>query len=109
MSESEYKHKRLFDYDPFTGIREVFHWNDDGTFSIEAQQDIEPALEANKQSFNSYSGPTAKWGDMHKVATIPLVILQDWMTSGKIKDKAFIKRWVNDPDNAAFRTRPGRI
>ena len=101
--------KRLFDYDPTTGIQEIFHWNDDGTYTIETRQDLEPTIEANKQSFNSYSGPSDKWGDMHKVASIPLVILQEWMTSGKIRDAAYIKRFLNDPDNAVFRTRPGRV
>ena len=101
--------KRHFDFDPATGINEIFHYNEDGSFAIEAQQDVEPIAEASKRSFNAFSGAKDKWGDGQRVASIPLVILQDWMASGKIRDQAFIKRWLNDPDNAVFRTRPGRV
>jgi DNA-directed RNA polymerase specialized sigma54-like protein len=106
---SDAPHKRHFDYDPVTGLNEVFIWNDDGTFTIQVQQDVEPAIEANKKIFNEYSGPRDKWGEMHRVASIPLSIYQEWLQSGKTKDKTFIKRWLNDPDNAAFRTRPGKV
>jgi hypothetical protein len=28
---------------------------------------------------------------------------------GKLEDQAYMKRWLNDPDNRAFRTRPGEV
>ena len=28
---------------------------------------------------------------------------------GKLDDQAYMKRWLNDPDNRAFRTRPGEV
>jgi hypothetical protein len=101
---------RFFDYDPFTGILEKFHYNeDDDTFLIEAIQDTTAIEEAAKTSFNSYDSPRDRWGDYQRVAHIPNVILQDLMLSGKLKDQAYMKRWLNDPDNAVFRTRPGRV
>jgi hypothetical protein len=103
-------HKRLFDIDEFSGTREIFHWDDSTeTFAIELQQDVEHLLEETKSSFNTYGGPTDKWGDTHKVASIPMTIYQEWLQSGKAKDEEYIKKWLNDSDNAVFRTRPGRV
>ena len=28
---------------------------------------------------------------------------------GKLDDDAYMKRWLNDPDNRFFRTRPGQV
>lgn len=101
--------RRLFGHDPATGVTEYFHYDEtNDTFLIETVQDIEAIAEANKASFNAYSGHE-KWGDGDKVAHIPNVVLQDLMRSGKLWDQAFMKRWLNDPDNQVFRTRPGVV
>jgi hypothetical protein len=102
--------RRLFDRDPVLGITEFFHWDEaSDTFHIEAVQDVEPAIEANKQSFNSYTSPRDSWGAMHRVASVPLVIYQEWMKTGAHRDQGFLRRWLNDPENRFFRTRPGRV
>jgi hypothetical protein len=28
---------------------------------------------------------------------------------GKLDDEAYIKRWLNDPENRHFRVRPGKV
>jgi hypothetical protein len=28
---------------------------------------------------------------------------------GKIDDEAYMKKWLNDPDNKFFRVRPGKV
>lgn len=107
--------KRLFDRDPYLGITEVFHALDDGAFAIETIQDVEPILEANKRAFNEFTSGRDGWGDGatldHKshVARIPAVIHADLRRKGIIQDQARLKAWLNDPDNAVFRTRPGNV
>jgi len=32
-----------------------------------------------------------------------------WKSEGKLDDQAFLKKWLNDPDNRLFRTRPGEV
>ena len=36
-------------------------------------------------------------------------LLRQLQASGKITDQAYMKRWLNDPDNRFFRTRPGQV
>lgn len=102
--------KRLFDHDPMTGITEYFHYDaSNDTFLIEAVQDMEPFIEAARASFNQFTSGRDKWGDGQHVARVPNVIYQQWLLEGKHRDQAFLKRWLNDSANAAFRTRPGVI
>jgi len=102
--------RRLIDYDPFTGIAQYFHY--DGatdSFVLEDVQDVEANIEAARAQFNAVASPRERWGDIAKVAHIPNVVLQQLMIGGKLWDQAFMKRWLNDPDNAVFRTRPGTV
>ena len=57
----------------------------------------------------------ARWGEGDKVATIPAALQWDLMrqniwpgpTNGY--DKTLLKKWLNDPNNRAWRLRSGRI
>lgn len=101
---------RYFDHDPLTGIRQDFEYDaDTDTFVIREVQDVEPFLEANKARFNTYSSGRDKWGDGDWVAFIPDVILNKLMRDGSLWDQAYMKRFLNDPDNAYLRTRPGVV
>lgn len=100
---------REFSYDPFTGVRTIFHASDDGdSFVLEKQQDVSGIVEFNKAQLNAHTS-LDRWGDGKKVASIPMAVYAEWVATGKDKDPAFIKRWLNDPANAHFRTRPGRV
>lgn len=106
--------KRLFDVDREAGTVEWFHYDDENdTFTIELAQDIEGIVEGNKAAFNEYSSGRDAWGDgigeRTRVARIPLTILHDWFQTGQWRDQAFLRRWLNDPANAVFRTRPGVV
>lgn len=106
--------KKLFDYDPVTGTRQWFHWNDDtDTFTIQTEQKVDDLIEANRESFNQFSGASDKFGDLigqrTRVASIPMNIYMDLKKKGITKDPKAFKKWLNDPDNAAFRTRPGTV
>ena len=52
---------------------------------------------------------TFHWGDMTRVASIPLSLYFDLKKKGIADDPVAMKRWLNDPDQRFFRTRPGRL
>lgn len=100
---------RLIDYDPLTGTSALFHPSVDGkTWTLEHQQDVTDIVEANKREFAAHDRARFP-GTWHKVAAIPLSILFEWKREGKDRDAAFITKWLNDPDNRFFRTRPGKV
>ena len=102
--------KRHFDYDPFTGITQTFHMDaDSDTFVIEERQDLTALIDSNRAKFNEYSGPSDKWGDIAHVASIPPIIANELMRSGVAFDRKALRKWLDNPDNAVFRTRPGHL
>ena len=105
--------KKLFDYDPLTLTKKVFHYDDsvdNRNFAIETIQDAAPIIEANQAELNSTN---AKIGsgkeDFVKVASIPMNIYMELRKKGIAQDPAAMKRWLNDPDNRFFRTRHGVV
>lgn len=82
---------------------------------IERVQDVEPIIEANKRAFNDAPETGRYSGDMHHVAQIPMVVIEDYCKKKGLDfhtfmaDKKEWKRFLNDPDHRAFRTRPGRV
>ncbi len=93
-------------------LRHRFHGHNDGTFTVEGIQDVEPILDANKASQNSPQ--TSK--DFRLVASIPMVVIERWIVedgapvlhmNGHEFDR-FIKRKLRDRDNLFLRA-VGRI
>lgn len=101
---------RLFDVDRFDGTTTLFHPDGEGGFTLETLQDVEPILEANKILHNDVD-ERARYGEkLTRVASIPLVIWQQWCKEGDPQhDQAFLRKKLNDRDNLLFRTRPGRV
>lgn len=90
----------------------IFH--DDphtGGFIIETIRDVTPIVEDNKAEYASIDERArySSSGIGGKVATIPAEIVQKLMTEGIWGDQKAMKRWLNDPDNRCFRTRPGWV
>jgi len=76
---------------------------------IETIIDVSGVVADNQQKFNQFD-EKANWkGDMHHVASIPMALFYKMKAEGKLDDQAYMKRWLNDPDNRAFRTRPGEV
>lgn len=105
--------KWLLDRDPLTGITEWYVPDEaTNTFTIQTTQDVTDIVEANKNAFNQFSSARDGWGDKigHSThaATIPVNIYYD-LVKRFGRDPQAWKRWLNDPDNAAFRTRPGTV
>lgn len=95
------------DHDPTTGISHVFYYDDmTDEATIVAEQDVSSVVELNKKSYNETHG---KFGEFSKVASLPLVVYNDLQQKGILNDPKALKRWLNDPDNRFFRTRPGTI
>lgn len=100
--------RRVFDTDPLTGITRYWHVKSDGEFVIETQQQVSDIAEANKRSFAD-TDTKAKYGDMAKVASIPLNVYYELKRQGIVDDPKAMKKWLNDPDNRVFRTRGGTV
>jgi len=101
--------KKHFDSNKELGITRTWHYNDaTDEATIQTQQDVTDVIEENKNEFNQID-ERAKWGELTKVASIPLSLYYQLKAEGKLDDQAYMKRWLNDPDNRHFRTRPGEV
>lgn len=99
--------KIISDDSATTGIVTKFHYDADKDEAIiQKTQDVSGIIEANKQQFNS---APERWGEWTKVGSIPLSVYYELERQGITKDQEAMKKWLNDPDNRYFRTRPGTV
>ena len=98
--------KRIFSQDPATGITKYWHVNDKGEYVMETVQNVSTITDANKRQYNDSTG---KWGDMQKVASIPLPVYYELKRQGIADDPKALKKWLNDRDNQVFRTKAGTL
>lgn len=98
--------KRIFSQDPLTGITKYWHVTDKGEYVIETQQDVTAIASANRRQANDDTG---KWRDVNKVASIPLSVYYELKRQGIADDPKALRKWLNDPDNRAFRTKGGTL
>ena len=99
--------KRLFSRDEATGITKWWHVKGNGEYVVETVQETDAILNANKRAFN---GTAKGWGEnMNRVASIPLSVYYDLKRKGIADDPVLLKKWMNDSDNRAFRTRGGTL
>lgn len=99
-----------------TGITKTILHSDDseGKIHIETTQDVQPVLEENKirRNLGEFHNKKKDW---YHAASIPLVVVEQLVKKGimhphgAVKDKARFKKWVNDPDNRAFRIWQGNV
>jgi len=99
--------KRFFDADPATGITRYWHFKDNGEYVIETEQRLD-VDESNTRQRNMTDKRTA-WGDVNKVASIPLSVYYRLKREGIADDPAALKKWLNNSDNRVFRTREGTL
>lgn len=100
----------LLKWDPVTG-KTVWTMEEDGKVHVRTDYPVAKMLEQNAEARNAAS---AGWsGDWHRVASVPLNLLWDdntgLMDAHLQGDDRFLKRWLNDSDNVAFRTKEGRV
>lgn len=102
--------KRLFDQDPITKTAKFFRYDHtDDSCSIETIQDVTPVVELTKAEFATMDERAPWKKDMVRVASIPLTEVGKLMAAGIWQDDKKLRRWLNDRDNNAFRTRPGAL
>lgn len=101
-------------YDPVLGFETRTYFDDaTGKLIVQRLQDVEGTLNHNKAQYNSF-GDHARFskGDMHKMASIPLSIYEEWRKEGfdvLTGDDKELRRRLNDPKNRFLRTKPGRL
>lgn len=106
--------KRLISFDNDTKISNNFTFEEDTSgrnehsFVLSREQDVTQILKDNKEQFNE-SDKRDPYGHWNKVASVPMVLYYDLKAKGILGDPKALKKWLNDPDNKAFRTREGTV
>jgi len=104
------------DYDPNTGITEHFH-KEGNKITIHKTADISKELKANRQDVTQAK---SGWkGAFHKVASIPLIMIEMWTEELKAQGKEpnplatcnrdFLISKLNNRDFSKLRTKEGRL
>ena len=94
-------------------IIETFHYDEmTGKSVVKKTQDVEPYLDRNQREKNLQS---SGWkGDLHKVASVPLVLIEQWSKElgVNILEKAnrhLLMLKLNDRNYSKLRTKEGRL
>jgi hypothetical protein len=104
---------RTISADP--ALRKVVQFHDlhDGSFAVDTVFDVEDIIHENTAVRNAQ--PDGWKGREHMVASIPMPIWQALRMTWKLlglstpEKQAALQRFLNDPDNAKFRTKTGRL
>ena len=99
----------LLGHDDETGDTVWMRENPDGTITFRHDQDVERLIKQNVEAEKETHGK--RFGDWNRFGSVPdnIMISSGLDEAHKQGDKAFIKRWFNDPDNRKFRTSRGRV
>lgn len=93
------------------GTRYVWKRWDGEKLTVRTDYPVDHILEANKAAMNESAG--ARFGEMTKVASIPVGLLYNEKLglneAFKQQDLAYLKKFLNDSDNRALRTREGHL
>lgn len=105
---------RVFDASPMGGgVRRFFFDDAENKYHVEHKVDLQAHIDFTRELYKE--SPDNMQGEMLPVASIPTVLWPELekkgiMTrGGRIMDDQKMKAWLNDPDNRAFRTRPGWV
>ncbi|WP_455918763.1 hypothetical protein [Ensifer canadensis] len=98
----------LYEHDMMTG-RSVWHYFDGEKDVFRVDYPVDNLISENQEVRNS--AEKAWRGDWHRVASIPLNIAHD---SGIVQahsegDDKFVKHFLNNSDNRAWRTKEGHL
>lgn len=110
--------EKLFDIDRTTGIIETFQKHE-GKSIIRKVQNTDAIVNANRQEMNSNIDGNWK-GDMHKVASIPMIVVDMWREELKAKgyhdcnplsanNRPFFIAKINSSEWSGLRTKQGRV
>ena len=98
----------LFDYTPEIGRQVWVRHNPDGSTTFRTDYEVQPTIDANTAMRNVLD-PGWK-GDWHKVASVPVHLFDKHLKEASVQgDDRYLSKWLNDGDNAAWRTKEGRV
>lgn len=93
-----------------------------GVLTVRRRQDVEPIIEANKRHQTDGTDGYWKSRDGKHVASVPHVVYETWQKEfckregirffwqrDRVRWKKFLRTKLNDSDNRAWRTAPGRL
>lgn len=104
---------RVLDRDTEAGTVTYFHYDaTEDKVIYETVMDAEDILELNKAQYNSFDERSRfgdKIGPSTTVARIPLHIYFDLKRRGIADDEQALAKWLDDPANSGWRTRPGLL
>lgn len=110
--------ERLWDYDPITGERTYWLYDDAAdTVTLRRVVDVAPVLERN-QALHAMTDENARWGEWSHVASIPNIVLEQWIEDGVLaadgrnwtfKDNMDALRRLDSNEWIKLRTRPGSL
>jgi len=82
--------------------------NPDGSVTYRTDTVVDPIIDRNAAQRNLSQKGWA--GDWHMIASVPKAILWDELMPASLQgDDKYLSKWLNDPDNRAFRTKEGRV
>jgi hypothetical protein len=81
--------------------------NPDGSTTHRTDYEVDPTIEINKAQRNMAQKGWA--GDYHHIASVPLNIFHDQLAEASKGDDAYVSKWLNNSDNAAWRTKVGNV
>ena len=106
--------RRILDYDPELR-RTTYYWYNDGDKQqrLTEHYDVSAIIEMNKAQYAA-TDERARWDIPNdklgiQVGRIPISIAMDVLKkTGWGRDRKAVSRWLTDPDNRHFMTRPVR-
>ena len=96
--------KRVYKHDETVKRTAIWEDDDPGTLHVYTEQDLTQAIENNKvmRELHPRRGTNKLLARGVPIAVAERAIREQW-------DDNDWKKWLNDPDNAAFRVWPGRV
>ena len=93
---------------------QIVHADGDGGIIIETKQDVTEIIEANKAQLEVDKQRTGHLNELHHVARIPFTVIdvlnqQGIMKGFNVVDEVGFAKWLNDPDNAVWKTYRGSL
>lgn len=99
---------QLFHQNPELGREVWHHWDPDLGHIFETKYMVDPIIDANKSEFNEHKN--SRWNEGRRAASIPLNVFFDKLKEPiEQEDDKYVSRWLNDRDNRAWRTFPGKL
>jgi hypothetical protein len=99
--------KRLIAVDPLTGTASYVDYNEaDDSYTLVDEVDVTQLIERNKRLYND---APARFGELADISSIPMLLRHKLIREGIWNDPKARRKWLNDSDNRAWRTRPGRL